>query len=212
MAGSAQSPMFTRRAAARPGPSGGPVTSPLGAATGVAAGTTEVVPLGGRRAWILLAAGIALAGGACASEGAVDGGATTTAPPTPGSGSAVPGTVVGGTTDWSVPVVDPASVEAFCALDRQLDELTAQQFAAVDVRDPEAFRRAMATFLDDNDAVLDQYAAAAPAEIEAEVQATADQTRAAVDDPALFADLLSGAGDATASNRVSAFIEANCPD
>jgi hypothetical protein len=109
-------------------------------------------------------------------------------------------------------VVAPEAVEAFCALDAQLDELTEAQLGEADLADREAFRLAMAAFLTDNATVIDQYIAAAPAEIEADVSATMDQTRAAVDDPELFAELVSGTGDTRASNRVSAFIDANCPE
>ena len=65
----------------------------------------------------------------------------------------------------------------------------------------------MAAFLADNDAVLDQYVAAAPSAIEDDVTASMDQTRAAVDDPEGFAAALART---ESSDRVSAFVERNC--
>lgn len=136
--------------------------------------------------------------GACTGDPGASGGGTTAAPSDP----------AGATTGTDVPVVDPIDVEAFCALDQQLDQLTAEQLGDANLDDPEAFRQDMAAFLTDNAAVLDQYVAAAPAQIRADVTASMDQTRAAVDDPERFADaLLRNAS----SDRVSAFVERNCP-
>ena len=154
----------------------------------------------------LLVAAVACSSSSGGTDGALGGSG-------PGAGSAptgAPGTDVGppgsaGT--GAVPIVDPASVEAFCALSVQLEQLTDQQMGPVAVTDPEALRQAFATFLTDNDAVIDQYVAAAPPEIEADVRVVIDQARAAVDDPALFDAALR---DTAASNRVSAFIDANC--
>jgi hypothetical protein len=164
---------------------------------------------------VLLVAGVVLVAGACATDapGATDATTTTTAVPgSAGEGSTPGSSQAPGTTVVSVPVVAPEAVEAFCALDEQLDGLTAEQLGDADLGDREAFRLAMAAFLSDNEAVIDQYLAAAPAEIEADVNVTVEQTRAAVDDPELFAELVSGTGDTRASNRVSAFIDANCPE
>lgn len=166
-----------------------------------------------RRGRVAVLAALLLAAVACSSSS----GGTDGAPAEPGSGAvadqpAVPGTDLGVGPPGSagtgvVPIVEPASVEAFCALSVQLEQLTDQQMGDVSASDPEALRRAFAAFLTDNDAVIDQYVAAAPPEIEADVQAVIDQGRAAVDDPALFDAALR---DTAPSNRVSAFIDANC--
>jgi hypothetical protein len=139
-------------------------------------------------------------------------GSTAAAASPPGTGGGASGTTAGtagpgGTPNPSVPIVDPASVEAFCALDEQLDQLAAEQLAPAGTADPEALRAAFARFLADNEAVIDQYTAAAPPEIEADVDASMAQTRAAVDDPARFQEALAGSD---ASRRVSAFLTANC--
>jgi hypothetical protein len=118
----------------------------------------------------------------------------------------------GGAPDPSVPIVDAASVEAFCALTTQLEDLADNQLDVGDVSDPEVLRTKMAAFLTDNAAVIDQYLASAPPEIEDDVEATMDQTRAAVNDPELFAELMGGNADTASSERVSDFVDANCPD
>lgn len=154
--------------------------------------------MSGRTIGLLLAVLATLALGACsAATDDADGGSTPSVP------SSAPGTGTG----TSVPVVDPADVEAFCALDAQLDQLTAEQLGDADPDDPDAFREDVAAFLADNDAVLDQYVAAAPAEIEADVVASMEQMEAAVDDPARFAEALART---PASDRVSSFVELNC--
>jgi hypothetical protein len=161
---------------------------------------------------ILIAASLLAASAACSSDATTGTGGGSTTTSTVANDGTAPGTTaaVGGSAP-SVPIVDPASVEAFCALDQQLDQLAEEQLGAVSIDDAEAFRRAMAAYVTDNAAVIDQYVAAAPPEIRSDVNAVTDQTRAAVDDPELFATLLSGTGDTAASNRVSAFIGANCP-
>lgn len=118
-----------------------------------------------------------------------------------------PTTSVDAGPDLSVPVVDPASVEAFCALEDQLDAAGDAQMSAVDVDNPDGFRLAMATFLTDNAAIIDQYTAAAPPEIEGDVRTTIEQLRSAVDDPARFEEAMT---DNAASERVSDFIDVNC--
>lgn len=156
---------------------------------------------------VLLAALVLLA--ACATEsgvGEADG-------PTPGAGT-TPGAAAAGGPNGngsSVPIVDPASVEAFCALDEQLHQLTDEQIDRTRTADPQTFREELAAFVRDNDAVIDQYVAAAPPEIRDAVNASMDQTRAAVADAALFTELVSGTGDTAAADRVSAFIDVNCP-
>jgi hypothetical protein len=145
-----------------------------------------------------VAVSAALALGACSADPGPGGGGTTVA--SPATGGTAPGT--------GVPIVDPADAEAFCALDQQLDQLTAEQLGDADPDDAEAFRQDMAAFLTDNAAVLDQYVAAAPAEIRTDVVASMDQTRAAVDDPEGFAEALTRNGS---SDRVSAFVDRNCP-
>ena len=189
-----------------------------------------MVPRGGGGRALLLAAGAVLLAVACAA-GPDDGeaGSTTSTVTATIDGSTVPGgdgTTVDGTSpgtagdasgtttptapmapDPSVPIVDPASVEAFCALDAQLDQLSAAQMADADPTDPEAFRVAFARFVTDNDAVIDQYVAAAPPEIEPEVDATIGQALDAVDDPNRFREAMASSD---ASRRVSAFIDANC--
>lgn len=149
--------------------------------------------------------------------GVSDTGAGTTTPATGGGpGAEDPSTTssTSGASDpaSSVPIVDASSVEAFCALTAQLEGLADEQVDAGAVADPETLRLAMAAFLTDNAAVIDQYLAAAPPEIEDDVRETMDQTRTAVEDPELFADLFGGVGDTGASMRVSDFIDANCPD
>lgn len=162
-----------------------------------------------RRGRVAVLAGLLLAA-ACSSSS----GDTGAVPDEPGAGTSQvgpPGTGVGVGPPGSAapaPIVDPASAEAFCALSDQLEQLTDEQMGDVATGDLEALRQAFAAFLTDNDAVIDQYVAAAPPEIEADVQAVIDQGRAAVDDPELFDAALRDTGP---SNRVSAFIDANCP-
>ncbi len=119
-------------------------------------------------------------------------------------GGSVPTGSVG---DGSVLIVEPSSVEAFCALSAQLDDLATTQLGGVAPSDAEAFRTAFAGFVRDNQAVIDQYVAAAPPEIESEVDATVEQARTAIDDPVRFDQAMEATGP---SNRVSAFIVANC--
>ena len=154
--------------------------------------------MSGRTVGVLVAVAATLLLGACTGDSGADGGGTTLAPLD----------ASGATTGSGVPVVDPVDVEAFCALDQQLDQLTADQLGAANIDDPEAFRQDMAAFLTDNAAVLDQYVAAAPAQIRADVTASMDQTSAAVNDPDGFADALART---ESSDRVSAFVERNCP-
>jgi hypothetical protein len=165
-----------------------------------------------RSAWFVAVACVLVVGAACSSDTATGTGDGSTTTQVGTEGTAPPGSAVVDGTEPSVPIVDPGAVEAFCALDRQLDQLAEEQLGDKDLTDLEGFRVAMATFVDGNDAVLDQYVASAPPEIRDDVNTTMDQTRAALDDTELFGQLIAGTGDTTASNRVSAFIDANCPD
>lgn len=165
----------------------------------------------GRSVGILLAAVLTVTAAACSADPTTgDGGGSTTASSEAAATIPPRTTPGGGTVDPSVPIVDPASAEAFCALSSQLEQLADEQLGDANPADPEAFRQDMAAFVTDNAAVIDQYVAAAPPEVEADVAAATEQTRAAVDDPELFAELLAGTGDTAASDRVSAFIDANC--
>ena len=157
----------------------------------------------------LLLMSVACSASPAGTDGApVDPGDATSGTGVPGTDGGVPGGPPGTATRPPAPVVAPESVEAFCALSDQLEQLGDEQMGAVPTTDPEALRQAFATFFTDNTAVIDQYVAAAPPEIEGDVDAVIGQGRSAVEDPERFGDALR---DTAASNRVSDFIDANCP-